>query len=153
MNEIKQKIQDQADGFLNLEKFAIIGVSENKNKFGNYIFKEMLNKYKIIYQIHPSLTFANECRCYDSIGNLPEPVNGLIINVKSHKVIPIIEESRKEGISDFWIQRGSENNEILNYCSENKINAITGKCILMFLEPVGSLHKFHKTIWKIFAKN
>jgi predicted CoA-binding protein len=50
------------------------------------------------------------------------------------------------------MQQGSESEKAINYCNENGIDVIHGECILMFAEPVESIHKFHKWLWKIFGK-
>jgi hypothetical protein len=32
------------------------------------------------------------------------------------------------------------------------VEVVHGQCILMFTEPVGSFHKFHRWIWKVLRK-
>ncbi len=153
MNTLKAATQSKAEEFLALNTLGIIGVSEKKQKFGNAIFNELKNKNKRIYQIHKSLTLVNDSLCYSSYESLPEKIDGLIISVKSSKVKPIIEEYHKAGVKNFWIQQGSSSEDAIAYCKQNNINFISGKCILMFLEPVTSIHNFHKTLWKWFSKN
>jgi hypothetical protein len=153
MNTLKAATQSKAEEFLALNTLGIIGVSEKKQKFGNAIFNELKNKNKRIYQIHKSLTLVNDSPCYSSYEFLPEKIDGLIINVKPAKVKSIIEEYHKTGVKNFWIQQGSNSEEAKAYCKQNNINFISGKCILMFLEPVTSIHHFHKTLWKWFSKN
>lgn len=147
----KDLIVDSAKDFLSLKSIGIIGVSKNKSKFGNIIFKELKDKKYNIFQIHNSEKSLNSDFCYATLEDIPEKVEGIIINVKSEKVIPIIEKYREYGVDNFWIQKGSHSDETIKYCNEYNINSIQGKCVLMFAEPVTSIHKFHKIIWNWFG--
>jgi hypothetical protein len=40
----------------------------------------------------------------------------------------------------------------LRACEQLGLDVVHGQCILMFAEPVASLHKFHRWIWKIVGK-
>lgn len=153
MINTKEELVVKADEFLTLDYIAIIGVSNDKNKFGNFVFKELKSKGIDIYQIHSKYNNLNGELCYKNINDIPNKVNGIIINVQRNKVIEIIETYRNYGINNFWIQRGSESVLVEEYCSKNNINAIFGKCILMFAKPVSSVHKMHRVIWNIFGKN
>ena len=153
MNDLKEITRQKAEAFLSLKAIGIIGISSNSKKFGNLVYKELKSKNINIYQIHHNLSFANEAPCYNSLEKIPEKIEGLLINVNRKKVKPILEEYFHKGIRHFWIQKGSESDEIIQFCKINNIEAIHGKCALMFAEPVTSIHKFHRIMWKWFGKS
>ncbi|MBX3042083.1 MAG: CoA-binding protein [Candidatus Kapabacteria bacterium] len=153
MNSAKEQTQQRADKFLKLNAIALIGVSEKADKFGNMIFNELKEKQINIFQLHSKHESLNNAPCYKSIDDMPEKPDGLIINVASNKTASLIEEYRKQGIQNFWIQRGSESPEAKKYCEDNNLDYVSGKCILMFAQPVKSVHSFHRTIWKWFGKS
>lgn len=64
----------------------------------------------------------------------------------------IVKEAKESGIKFIWMQQGSESENAINYCKENGIHVVAGKCILMFVEPVKSIHKFHRWIDKVTGK-
>ena len=41
---------------------------------------------------------------------------------------------------------------MLEACRQAGIQAVHGHCILMFAEPVGAFHKFHRWIWQMIGK-
>ncbi len=153
MTGTKQMLANKAENFLNMNSLAIIGVSTNPRKFGNLIFKELKQKNVKIYQVHHSGNILNSEKTYRSINDIPEPVNGVILNVQSSKTLDTIKDLHSKGINNFWIQKGSESREALEFVESNSINCISGKCILMFANPVNSIHKFHRVLWNIFSKN
>lgn len=152
MSDIKKTALQEAENFLSLKSIGLVGVSEKPEKFGNMIFRELKEKKYNVYQLHPNQNTLNNNPCYKTVAEVPEKLEGIIINAKSNKVIPIIKEFHEQGISNFWIQRGAHSDEAAQYCIDNGINAINGKCILMFAEPVSSVHKFHRVIWNWFGK-
>jgi predicted CoA-binding protein len=63
-----------------------------------------------------------------------------------------VKEAREKGIKSVWFQQGSSSKEAVKFCVENDMSVVDGECILMFTEPVESIHKIHRWIWKIFGK-
>jgi len=49
------------------------------------------------------------------------------------------------------VQQISNTKETEAIAKDLNIDLIHKECIFMFAEPVQSIHKFHKTIWKILG--
>ena len=64
----------------------------------------------------------------------------------------MVREVAEAGIKHLWIQQGAESDAAIEYCREHEINVVHGECILMFAEPVGSIHRFHRWLWGVFGK-
>ena len=56
------------------------------------------------------------------------------------------------GVKNIWMQQGSESENAIEFCNKNEINVIHGECILMFAEPVKSIHSFHRWVNKLIGK-
>jgi uncharacterized protein len=148
----KEKIQKKdVDNFLALKKLAIIGVSRTKTKFGNAIYKELKQKNYSVFPVTPRMDTFEGDTCYKDLKSLPETVDGAVISVHRDKTLQALKEAAEAGITHIWIQQGSVSQEAVAFCKENNIAFISGKCILMFAEPVTSIHKFHRWICKIFG--
>jgi predicted CoA-binding protein len=50
------------------------------------------------------------------------------------------------------MQQGSESRNAIKFCEENGISAVHNECIMMFVEPVKSIHSFHRWINKLVGK-
>jgi predicted CoA-binding protein len=140
------------DEFMALKSIAIVGVSRNKDKFGNAIYRDLKAKGYKVMAVNPKLDMAEGDRCYAGLGALPEKAEGVVIVISPVETIPVIEEAARLGIKYIWLQQGANSPEGEAKCQELGLNVVSGECIFMFLEPVQSIHGFHRFIWKLFGK-
>jgi len=138
--------------FLAQKHLAIAGISKTKSKFGNTIFKELQKKDYKLYPIHPELKEYEGIACFPDVNNLPGDVSGLIICTKPDKAEKLVNDAVKKGIKHIWLQQGAQNEATLKMAGENNINLITKECVLMFAEPSVFIHRFHRSINKLFGK-
>lgn len=144
--------KNQIDNFLAKKNFAIIGVSRNPKKFGNAVYSELRAKNYNVYIVNPNLDRYESSVCYPDLMSLPEKPEALIVSVNKSKSLGIVKDAHSSGINDIWLLQMSETKEAVDYCEQNNINVIYKQCIMMFLEPVESIHKFHRFFKKIFGR-
>jgi len=113
------------------EIFAVIGVSENPEKYGNKVFFSLKESGKKVYPINPKYDFIESERCYKKISDLPEKPTTVITVIKPEVTRKIVKECLEEGIKKVWLQPGSESEEAINFCKENGIKVITNACIMV----------------------
>ena len=74
---------DQLD-FLNSESFAVAGASDNREKYGNIVFRA-LTEYtsddarREVYPLNPKLDQVETVQAFASVAELPQPVEALSI--------------------------------------------------------------------------
>ncbi len=132
--------------------FGIIGVSRNPKKFGNTLFREMKKKGLKVYPIHPEAEELENEKCYRTISEVKDKIEGIVLNVPPEKSLIAVKEAEEAGIKNIWLQQGSSDQTVINYCKEKKLNYVSNSCLLMYLEPVESFNKFHRFIWKLLGK-
>ena len=132
------------------KKFAIAGVSRNKHKFGNTIYKELIKKDYDIVPVNPNMESFEGAMCYRSVAELPDETDALIIATKPETALELIKDASSRGIKNIFIQQGAQNKEIMELADRNGINLICKQCILMFANPTG-IHKFHAAIARLFG--
>lgn len=140
----------QIDDFLSLPNIAIFGVSSHAHKFGNDLYKSLRQQGKSVFPIHHSLQEFEGEKCFSSLSQLEANPNGVVVCVHKTKAMDIVRECNARGIRYVWLQKGSESPEVVEYCQNNGIEVIYGYCLLMFLEPVHSVHKFHRFLSRAF---
>ena len=140
------------DEFIGLKSIAVVGVSRNKDKFGNAIYREMKAKGYKVMAVNPKLDMAEGDRCYAGLGALPEKPEGVVLVIPPAETLSVIESAAQLGIKYIWLQQGANSPEGEAKCQELGLNVVSGECIFMFLEPVQSIHGFHRFVWKLFGK-
>jgi uncharacterized protein len=138
----------QIDDFLKQNKIAIAGVSRQKGKFGNSIYKGLKRKGYDVIPLNPKMDLFAGDKCYHTVSELPVDTTALLINTKPDKVIPLITEAMNRSITRIWVQQGAESQELLDFAKEKQIDLITGECIFMYASPVGFMHRIHRYFHK-----
>ena len=148
MNDLKS-IQE----FLSLKRIAVVGVSRKKASFANDIFDKIIRNGYDAVPVNPHMTKFREHPCYARLPDITPPVDGAIILTPKSITDAVISDAVQAGIKKLWIQQECASPETLERLRNYDGRVITGECILMFLEPVQSFHKFHRWLAKVFKKN
>ena len=143
--------KDQINSFFEGEKLAVAGVSRSTKKFGYHVFKELKDKNYSVIPINPNAETIDNVKCYKSVSELPSDIDSILIVTPKQETDTALRESIQKGIKNIWVQQMSETEETLKIAEEYQWDIIFGKCVFMFSEPVKGIHKFHKTIIKIFG--
>jgi predicted CoA-binding protein len=91
-------------------------------------------------------------RCYAGLGALPEKPGGVVLVVQPQATLQVFEDMARLGIQNAWSQQGADSPDGEAKAEELGIHLISGECLLMFLQPVQSIHKWHRAFRTIFGK-
>lgn len=144
--------QKEIESFFAVKKIAIAGVSRDSKKFGRQVFIELTSRGYDIYPINPNTQTIGGLPCFQSIKELPNDVKNLVIITPKRETEAIVKEAVQKGIPNIWIQQTSETPESIRYAEERNVKVIHHECILMWTTPINGVHKFHKTIKKLFGR-
>jgi predicted CoA-binding protein len=91
----------------------------------------------------------------------PEPVTrlrgpgktaeGVIIAVPPPQAAQAVKLALDAGIPRVWLQNGCESKEAIALCEAKTVLVVHGACVLMYAEPVKSVHAIHRWVWKTFG--
>ena len=140
--------------FLSLKRIAVVGVSDDPKSFGNVIFREMRSRGHDVVPIHPTTQLVENVTCYPDVADVPGDVDGAIIMVRHEHAVPVVDACAAKGIRSVWLFKGvggagAVSDEVLERCATHGMQVVAGACPLMFLEPVGGLHKFHRAMRRL----
>jgi len=139
-----QNIQE----FIKRKKIAVIGASRSGKKFGNSAAKELRKRGYDVYYVHPDADEIDGQPTYPDLKAVRGLAETVWINVPSKQGPDLLREAAAVGMNKVWLQQGAESPDLLALGNQLGLEIISGKCILMYAEPVGSFHKFHQLIWK-----
>ncbi len=144
--------QKAVDNFLNNKSIAVVGVSRDRKKFGYSVFKHLKDRNYTVIPVNPNLTDVDGNKCYPNLTSIKEKFDGVVLVVPALQSEKVVKEANDLGIKSVWFQQGSSSDKAVKFCEENGMSVVSGECIMMFTEPVESIHKFHRWVWKIFGK-
>ncbi len=144
--------QKQITAFLACKNLAIAGASRDKKKFGNQVMHELMNKGFEIFPVNPHAEEIDSMKVYPDVLSLPETVESLLIVTPKAETKSMLEQALQKGIKHIWIQQMADSPEALEFATQNQMDVIFGKCILMHAGPVKGVHGFHRFFMRLFGK-
>jgi predicted CoA-binding protein len=145
---VNQAIKDFVAG----KRIAVVGVSRYAKKFGSSIYTELKGRGYQVYGVNPAVEDIQGDKCYPNLTALQGQVDGAVICIKPKSVEPVLREAAAIGLKNIWLQWGADTPENVKLGGELGLNLVSGKCILMYAEPVRSFHSFHRLIVKLVGK-
>lgn len=93
---------------------AIIGASQDRNKFGNKAVRVFADKGYKVYPIHPKLSEIEGHKAYPSILKVPEKELDMVSFYLPPAVgLQVIEDVAKVNCKEVWLNPGSESDELV----------------------------------------
>ena len=117
--------------FMALKKFAIIGATDNKEKYGHQILVNLKNRGYEVYPINPRLNEIEGVKCYPSLAELPEKVDVVDFVVPPQVTEKVLRECRELGLDRIWLQPGSESEAAIEFCRDNDMQVVHSVCVMM----------------------
>lgn len=141
-----------AKEFLQEKQIAVVGASNNPKKFGYAAVQELKMRGYEVFPVHPTAENIQGLQAYSNLSALQDKVKAVWMGVKPDQGADILRDAAKIGVKKVWIQQMSETPELIALGKELGLTLITGKCILMYAEPVKSFHGFHRFFVKLFGQ-
>jgi len=138
--------------FLQQKPIAIAGISRNKQKFGTTVYKTLKKNGIPVIGINPHLVEIDGDKCFSDIETIPNSVNALFVCTQPENTKDILKKAVQKGITHIWLQPGSNSAEDIEFLNSQKVNFINDRCILMFADPVNSVHRFHRFLSRLSGK-
>ena len=145
-------MENRKAGFWVGKNYAVVGVSNNKWKFGNRVFKELQKRGYKVFPVNQGLDIFENQQCHNTLSEIIDPLDGVVIITGPKGAKKAIRECIDLGIKKVWLYPGSKCDEAINLAKENKIELIHKACPLLYLEPVRFPHSLHRWMVKVFGK-
>lgn len=138
--------------FFQSSEYAVIGVSADSKKFGNSVFRTMKEKGFTVYPVHPVAETVEGEKCYHSVADLPPGVASIVTVVPPAITETVVRDAVSGNVRHVWMQPGSGSAAAAKIARDAGATVVDGECIMMFLEPVESIHALHRWFKKLFGK-
>ena len=123
---------------------AVVGASNERDKFGNLACRELKIRGFRVYPVNPHENEICGERCYHTINELGDLTERLLIVLPPDITRKLVRDLNPEIVPYVWMQNGAQSSEAIKVCHAKGIGTIHGQCILMHAQPVRSYHLLHR---------
>lgn len=117
--------------FLKKDNWAVIGVSNNPEKYGNKVYFQLKRAGYTVFAINPNLDQIDGDPCYSSLRSLPYLPDAISVVVPPKVTEQIIDECAELGIRKIWMQPGSESETAIQKGNELGLELVFNQCVLI----------------------
>ncbi len=143
--------REAIQGFLDQKHLAFVGVSRKSKAFSNAVYRHLREAGYVMVPVHPLAETIAGDPCYATIGDVPDPVEGVLVMVNQEAAVGVVQECVDRGVKRIWLHRGlgspgATSDEAVQLCEANDVEVVAGACPLMFVGPTRHVHWLHKQL-------
>ena len=129
---------DKIKRFLEGRRFAVVGASSDRTKYGNRVLRAYLQSGLKVVAINPKEREIEGVPSYPDLVSLPEPVDGVSIVTPPTVTDKVLAQAAAAGIKNVWMQPGAAGPNWVEIAESLGLNAIGGgPCVLVALHYHG----------------
>jgi predicted CoA-binding protein len=124
-------MQEPIKDFMSQKRFAVVGATDNTQKYGNMIVKYLKKRGYEVYPVNPRHKNLEGLACYSSLAAIPVKVDVVDFVVPPKETLKVLKQCKELGIGRIWLQPGSESEKAITYCHENNLKVVHSVCVMM----------------------
>ncbi len=145
-------MQEMIREFWNQKKFAVVGVSQRPEKFGNTLFREMRKRGLNVVAVNRRKPSIDGIQVFENLKSIPERPDAVLMVVPPAETDQELRQCADMGITHVWIQQGAESAMSESLAHELGLKAVLRECAIMHMEPVRFPHSLHRWFHTRFGK-
>jgi predicted CoA-binding protein len=117
--------------FPKYKRWAVIGVSDDRSKYGNKIYRDLRDAGYEVYAVNPKLETVEGDPCYASVKDLPVTPDVVDMVVPPVAGPAVVQDCLAAGVKRVWFQPGSESEEGIRKAQEGGMEVVYDACIMI----------------------
>jgi predicted CoA-binding protein len=112
--------------------FAVVGASNNPEKYGHKVYKSLKKAGYSVYPVHPHEDYVDGDPAYPRLDNVPVKLDCVVTIVPPEVTFEIVRQAGALRIPYLWMQPGSESQAAVIEAHSYGIQAVYGgPCIMV----------------------
>ena len=124
-------MQELIKEFMRQKRFAVVGATDNPQKYGNQIVKNLKSRGYEVYPVNPRLKELEGLSCYPGLADIPVKVDVVDFVVPPGATEEILKQCKELELSRIWLQPGSESETAITFCHENGLKVVHSVCVML----------------------
>jgi uncharacterized protein len=141
------------ESFLSQKRIAMVGISRERQNISTSLFEEFCRHGYEVVPVNPNVPEIMGRRCFARVQDIQPAPDAALLLTSPAVSISVVRDCDEAGIKRIWLYRGggqgSVSPEAVEFCRAHGMELVPGECPFMFLEPVHSVHRFHRFLVKI----
>jgi predicted CoA-binding protein len=126
--------QSKIQTFLAGKRFAVVGASADRGKYGNKVLRCYMQNNIEAVPINPTATNVEGLTAYADLAAAPGTFDGVSIITPPPITERVVDDALRLGIKNIWIQPGAESDSAIAAAEAVGANVIAhGPCVLVSL--------------------
>jgi uncharacterized protein len=126
--------QEKITAFLAGKRFAVVGASTDRSKYGNKVLRAYLQNGYDVVPVNPTADEVEGLPAVADLTSISEPVDGVSIVTPPTVTEQVVRQAVGLGISNIWMQPGAESEEAISLAESGGANVLAGgPCVLVAL--------------------
>ncbi len=105
-------------------KVAIIGASNNRDKFSNKAVRAYIKQGYEVYPVNPKEETIEGLKAYGSIKDVPGELDRISVYLPPQVTLSIIDDIAAKGTKELFLNPGSENDEVVRKARDAGLSPI-----------------------------
>ncbi len=128
---ISKEMKDLIQEVFAKKNWAVVGAHPNEEKFGNKIYKKLMNQGFNVFLVNPKHKEIDNIKTYSSIKDIDDTVDCISMVVNPTLARVAVEEAIEKQINYIWFQPHTYDDELIKFAEDNGIKTIHGTCVLL----------------------
>lgn len=111
--------------------WAVVGASNDRAKYGNRIYRDMLAAGYTVYPVNPNEAEVEGAIAYATLADLPVKPDVVDVVVPSWVGQKIAQQAAAQGVRYFWLQPGAESDELIQKSEALGLEVIHHACAMV----------------------
>lgn len=111
--------------------YAAIGASQDSNKYGHKVFRDLFESGHKVIPINPKEGTLLGEKVYRSVAQYPNKIDVAIFVVPPQVTLKILEQVKEKEIPVVWMQPGSESKAAIAKCHDLGLECVSNACIMV----------------------
>ena len=130
-------MQERIRQMLAEHTWAVVGATQNEDKFGYKILMRLRSGGYETYAVNPMYQEIEGAPCYESLKALPVVPACIDMVVSPKRADPFIDEAADLGIKYIWFQPGTFDDDVIQYAEKKGLLPVYHHCVLVDLGKIG----------------
>lgn len=122
---------EQIQKMLDCKVWAVVGATDNEEKFGFKILKMMRKAGYTVFAVNPGVEKILGEKCYPSLTELPTKPDAVDLVVPPKVGEEIVAECASLGIKNVWLQPGANAENVVAAAITKDLNVIHKACVMV----------------------